>query len=222
MSGATPARLGPLREREFRLLFVGRTVSTLGSAMAPVGLAFAILNTLHDSPSAIGIVLAARQIPMVVLLLVGGVWGDRLRRNQVMVASNAASFLSQGLVAALLTRLVMKKTRSTNTPNETSNSTSVNPREASRRNRRCSSRRACHDEASRRRVTCEGPRVAAGTAASTGLRFARVNMIIQFRSNAANISLDPRAFAAVAAAGQVTLTSAYLNPVGLAGNVMFS
>jgi len=70
--------------------------------MAPVGLAFAILNTLHDSPSAIGIVLAARQIPMVVLLLVGGVWGDRLRRNQVMVASNAASFLSQGLVAALL------------------------------------------------------------------------------------------------------------------------
>ena len=81
---------------------MGRTVSTLGSAMAPVGLAFAILNTLHDSPSAIGIVLAARQIPVVVLLLVGGVWGDRLRRNQVMVAANAVSFASQGVVAALL------------------------------------------------------------------------------------------------------------------------
>jgi len=63
---------------------------------------------------------------------------------------------------------------------------------------------------------------AAGTAASTGLRFARVNMITQFRSKAANISLDPLAFAAVAGAGQVTLTSAYLNPVGLTGNVMFS
>ena len=95
-------RLGPFREREFRLLFIGRTVSMLGSAMAPVGLAFAILNTLHDSPTAIGIVLAARQGPVVVLLLVGGVWGDRLRRNHVMIASNAVSFAGQGLVAALL------------------------------------------------------------------------------------------------------------------------
>jgi len=101
-SGLLATRLGVLREREFRLLFVGRTGSTLGSAMAPVALAFAILNTLHDSPSAIGTVLVARQVPMVGLLLVGGVWGDRLRRNHVMVASNAISFASQAVVAALL------------------------------------------------------------------------------------------------------------------------
>jgi MFS family permease len=96
------SRLGVLREREFRLLFFSRTVSTLGSAMAPVALAFAILDTLHGSPSAIGIVLAARQVPMVALLLIGGVWGDRLPRNRVMVWSNLISFASQGLVAALL------------------------------------------------------------------------------------------------------------------------
>lgn len=96
------SRLGVLREREFRLLFFSRTVSTLGSAMAPVALAFAILDTLHDSPSAIGIVLMARQVPMVALLLIGGVWGDRLPRNQVMVWSNLISFASQGVVAAFL------------------------------------------------------------------------------------------------------------------------
>ena len=32
------SRLGPLRHREFRLLFAGRTISMAGSAMAPVAL----------------------------------------------------------------------------------------------------------------------------------------------------------------------------------------
>jgi len=59
------SRLGPLREREFRLLFAGRTISMAGSAMAPVALAFAVLNTLHGSATDLGIVLAARQVPTV-------------------------------------------------------------------------------------------------------------------------------------------------------------
>jgi MFS family permease len=96
------SRLGPLREREFRLLFAGRTISMLGSAMAPVALAFAILNTLHGSATDIGIVLAARQVPVILLLLFGGVWADRLPRHQVMVASNVLSAASQAAAAALL------------------------------------------------------------------------------------------------------------------------
>ncbi|HZT90493.1 MAG TPA: MFS transporter [Gaiellaceae bacterium] len=95
-------RLGPLREREFRLLFAGRTISMLGSAMAPVALAFAVLNTLHGSPSDIGYVLAARQVPVIVLLLVGGALGDRLPRHLVMVGSNLVSAASQAAAAALL------------------------------------------------------------------------------------------------------------------------
>jgi MFS family permease len=96
------SRLGPLRERDFRLLFIGQTTSRLGSAMAPVALAFAILNTLNGSATDIGIVLAARQVPVVVLLLFGGVWADRLPRHHVMVASNLVSGASQAVVAALL------------------------------------------------------------------------------------------------------------------------
>lgn len=80
------SRLGPLRELDFRLLFVGQTTSRLGSAMAPIALAFAILNTLHGSATDIGIVLACRQVAVVLLLLFGGVWADRLPRHQVMVA----------------------------------------------------------------------------------------------------------------------------------------
>jgi MFS family permease len=96
------SRLGPLRGRDFRLLFVGQTTSRLGSAMAPVALAFAVLNTLHGSASDLGYVLAARQAAVVVLLLVGGVWADRLPRHQVMVASNLVSGASQAAAAALL------------------------------------------------------------------------------------------------------------------------
>jgi predicted MFS family arabinose efflux permease len=95
-------RLGPLHEREFRLLFAGRTISMLGSAMAPIALAFAILNTLHGSPSDIGLVLAVRQVPLIVLLLVGGAIADRLPRHAVMVGSNLVSGTSQAAAAALL------------------------------------------------------------------------------------------------------------------------
>jgi MFS family permease len=95
------SRLGPLRHREFRLLFAGRTISTIGSAMAPVALAFGVLD-LTGSTTDLGIVLAARQIPVLVLLLFGGVWADRLPRHHVMVASNLLSGASQAVVAALL------------------------------------------------------------------------------------------------------------------------
>jgi MFS family permease len=96
------SRLGPLREREFRLLFAGRTISMAGSAMAPVALAFAVLHTLHGSTTDIGIVLTARQVPVILLLLFGGVWADRLPRHHVMVASNVVSGASQLAAGALL------------------------------------------------------------------------------------------------------------------------
>jgi MFS family permease len=47
-------------------------------------------------------VLAARSLPQVLFLLVGGIWADRLPRHRVMVASNLASGVSQGAIAALL------------------------------------------------------------------------------------------------------------------------
>ena len=58
--------------------------------MAPVALAFAVLD-LTGSTTDLGLVLAARQIPVIVLLLFGGVWADRLPRHHVMVASNLVS-----------------------------------------------------------------------------------------------------------------------------------
>ncbi|MGZ4319323.1 MAG: MFS transporter [Gaiellaceae bacterium] len=92
---------GPLAERDFRLLFSGRTISALGNSFANVALAFAVLE-LTGSKSDLGLVLAARVVPMVVFMLVGGIWADRLPRSRVMVFSNLTSALTQALVAALL------------------------------------------------------------------------------------------------------------------------
>ena len=97
----TGGGLAPLRDRRFRLLFAGRSVSMLGSSMAPVALAFAVLD-LSDSAAVLGIVLAARSIPMVVFLLLGGVVADRSSRSLVLQVSHLLSALTQGTVAVLL------------------------------------------------------------------------------------------------------------------------
>jgi MFS family permease len=91
----------PLREREFRLLFASRTISLAGSAIAPVALAFAVLD-LTGSKTDLGLILAAQQIPMILFLLVGGIWADRLPRNRVMLGANLVSALTQACAAALL------------------------------------------------------------------------------------------------------------------------
>ena len=69
--------------------------------MAPVALAFAILE-LTGSASALGGVLAARTVPQLIFLLIGGVIADRLPRHLVLVGSNVIAGLSQALVALLL------------------------------------------------------------------------------------------------------------------------
>lgn len=57
---------------------------------------------LTGSKADLGYVLAARTVPMVAFLLVGGIWADRLPRHHVMVVSNVLSGLSQAAVAVLL------------------------------------------------------------------------------------------------------------------------
>lgn len=70
--------------------------------MAPIALAFAVLDTLHGSATDLGLVLTVRQVPVILLLLFGGVLADRLPRHQVMVASNVVSGTSQAAAATLL------------------------------------------------------------------------------------------------------------------------
>ncbi|WP_193612054.1 MFS transporter [Nocardioides lijunqiniae] len=96
-----PSALAPLREQNFRWYFLARMVNMAGSTMASVALAFAVLE-VSDSPSALGTVLAAMSIPMVVFLLVGGVVADRFGRTLVIQTANVVSGLCQLSIAALV------------------------------------------------------------------------------------------------------------------------
>jgi MFS family permease len=93
--------LGVLGERNFRRFFIGQSASLLGDGMVGVALAFAVLD-LTGSPADLGYVLAARSIPLVAVILVGGVIADRFPRRRIMVAADVARFLGQATMATLL------------------------------------------------------------------------------------------------------------------------
>jgi len=94
-------RLGPLREPQFRLLWIGQTTSAVGDSLIPLAIAFAVLR-LGGSATGIGLVLAAFTVPRVLLILVGGVWADRFPRQLVMVASDVVRGGAHVILAVLL------------------------------------------------------------------------------------------------------------------------
>ncbi|MDY1005849.1 MFS transporter [Curtobacterium sp. CFBP9011] len=97
----TVDRFGPLRSAPFRWLLAARTTSILGNAVAPIALAFAVLD-LTGSAADLGLVVASRSVANVAVLLFGGVIADRLPRDVVLVGTSFAAAVTQGAVAALV------------------------------------------------------------------------------------------------------------------------
>src|SRR5277367_281413 len=76
-----------LREREFRLLWAGQTVSVIGDGILLLALSFAVLD-LTGSATDVGLVLAASRAPLVLTVLAGGVVADRVSRRRLMVVAD--------------------------------------------------------------------------------------------------------------------------------------
>ena len=91
----------PLASPAFRWLLTGRTVNLLGSAVAPIALAFAVLD-LTGSTTDLGLVVAARSLMNVLLLLYGGVLADRIPRRLLLAGSAADAAVTQAAVAAIV------------------------------------------------------------------------------------------------------------------------
>jgi len=98
---ALPARLNVLRDRPFRLFLLAQLTSWLGDFTAAPALAFAVLD-LHGTPDDIGIVLAARSVPLVLFMLLGGVVADRLPRHLVMLGADVVRVVTQAATALLV------------------------------------------------------------------------------------------------------------------------
>jgi len=95
------ASFGVLADRRFAWYFTARTVSTAGSVMVPVALAFAVLH-IDQSAAALAQVLGVRTLMMVVFLLVGGVIADRFSRLVVLQVSHVLTCVTQALAAYLI------------------------------------------------------------------------------------------------------------------------
>jgi MFS family permease len=92
---------GPLRLPAFRLLFAARAVSYVGTYLAPIAVAFAILDN-GGGATAVGLSFAAWTLAQVTMLSFGGVLGDRLPRRVVMIGSDVASTVVRAAMGALL------------------------------------------------------------------------------------------------------------------------
>ncbi|WP_406728586.1 MFS transporter [Streptomyces sp. GD-15H] len=87
--------------RNYTLLTASAVVTSLGSHGALIASAFAVLAAGGDAGD-VGLVAAARTLPLVLFLLIGGAVADRLPRHHVMVAANVLNCLSQAAFAALV------------------------------------------------------------------------------------------------------------------------
>ncbi len=89
----------PLREsRDFRLLFIGQLVSTVGSQLTVVAIPFQVYAQTHSSFQ-VGAISIVQLIPLVIGSLIGGSVGDAIDRRLLLLVSSGALALSSGALA---------------------------------------------------------------------------------------------------------------------------
>jgi predicted MFS family arabinose efflux permease len=89
--------------RDFRLLWLGETTSSLGSSVTIVALPLVAIS-LHASVVMIGLLSAAAWLPWLLIGLPAGAWVDRLPKRPVMLVCDAVSlamFVSVPIAAGL-------------------------------------------------------------------------------------------------------------------------
>lgn len=93
--------LAPLKHRDFRVLWLGMTVSLVGDGIFFIAVAWEAY-ALWNAPGALSIVGIAMTVPTVTFLLVGGVVSDRYDRRLVLVWADSLRALAVGLLAVLI------------------------------------------------------------------------------------------------------------------------
>lgn len=87
----------------FLPLILARFISNLGNGLSPIALAYGVLSLKGATGSDLSLVMAARVTPMIIFMLLGGVIGDRFKRNRIVggtdvigslfAATSAVSFI---------------------------------------------------------------------------------------------------------------------------------
>ena len=87
-----PAALRALNHRDFRLFWIGQSISSVGSWMQSVGLSWLVLE-LTNSPFRLGVVSALQFAPVLLFSAVAGVVVDRTPKRRLVLATQTALML---------------------------------------------------------------------------------------------------------------------------------
>ena len=98
--------------RDFRILLSSRIVSNIGNGMAPVALAFGVLDLPGGDASSLSIVTGVHMVPLVLFMIIGGAVADRFGRARLVgscdligslfVSLSAIEFLTGSATVPLL------------------------------------------------------------------------------------------------------------------------
>lgn len=108
-TGEKRRRGGLLWQRDFRLLWIGETVSKLGSNVTTLAVPLVAVVTLHASAFQVSVLLATTWLPWLLIGVPAGAWVDRLPGRRVMLVCDAVSMasLTTVLIAAWLDALTI-------------------------------------------------------------------------------------------------------------------
>jgi predicted MFS family arabinose efflux permease len=91
-----------LKHRDYRLLWIGAFLSNIGTWIQKVGQPWLILS-LTGSPLLLGLDGFMQDIPLLMLLLVGGAISDRFDKRKILIFSQIVQGSSALLIAVLIT-----------------------------------------------------------------------------------------------------------------------
>ena len=87
-----------VQHKDFRRLFVGNSVSLLGSSVTTVALPLVAAVSLHATAFEMGLLGAVAFLPHLVLGLPAGVWADRLPYRRILVLADLGQLLLIGSI----------------------------------------------------------------------------------------------------------------------------
>ena len=91
-------RLGLLRERDFRRLWVGETISQFGSQVSLLAIPYIATVTLQASVLEVALLGVLQFLPFLLFTLPAGAWVDRLRRRPILISGDLVRLVALGSI----------------------------------------------------------------------------------------------------------------------------
>ncbi|MEU1144014.1 MFS transporter [Streptomyces sp. NPDC005863] len=101
-SAAVDTRIKLRNNKQYFSFAVARTLSTVGDGFGPVAISFGVLGAVGGTPKILSLVLFCQIVPAVMMIIFGGVIGDRFSARIVLSGARIGSAVGYAGLALLL------------------------------------------------------------------------------------------------------------------------